>query len=45
MKLLDEENVYEANLKIFKTLPLVMTSLTQDWVKKDLNLCIVYQQW
>ena len=39
----DAENVYEANFKIFKTLFLVMKSLTQNWVKKDLNLYIMYQ--
>lgn len=34
MKGCKEENVYEANLKNF----LAMTSLTQNCVKKDLNL-------
>ena len=38
MKHYDDENVYEANFKISKTLSLVTTSLTQNWVKKDLNL-------
>ena len=38
------ENVHEANFKIFKTLSPITTSLTQYWVKKDLNLYIMYQQ-
>ena len=38
MNHLDEENVYETNFKVFKTLTLIMTSLTANWVEKDLNL-------
>ena len=44
MKHKDEENVHEANLKIFKTLSLIITSLTQNWAKKEPNLYIMYQQ-
>ena len=34
----DEENVYEANFKVFKTLSPAMKSLTQNWIKTDLSL-------
>ena len=44
MKHSEEENVYEANFKVFKTLSSVMMSLKQNWVNKDLNLYIMYQQ-
>ena len=44
MKHEDEENVCEVNYENFKTLSPVMASLTQNWVKKDLNLYIMYQQ-
>ena len=39
----DQENVYKANFKILNTFSSVLISLTQDWVKKDLNLYIMYQ--
>ena len=45
MKHENEENVYEINFKTFKILSPFMTSLTQNWLKKDLNLYIMYQQW
>ena len=38
-------NVCVANFKIFKIFFPVITSLTQYWVKKDLSLYIMYQQW
>ena len=44
MKHQDEESVYEANFNIFRNLSPVITSLTQNWVKKDLNLYIMNQQ-
>ena len=44
MKHYDEENVYEVNFKILKILSPVIMSLTQNWVKKGLNLHIMYQQ-
>ena len=45
MKDQDEEIVYDANLKIFTTLSPVIMSLTQNWVKKDLNLYITHRKW
>ena len=41
MKDWNEENIYEGNFKIFETLAPVMTSLSQNWVKKDWNLYIM----
>ena len=32
-------------LTFLNSCPPVMTSLTQNWFKKDLNLYIMYQQW
>ena len=43
MKHEDDENIYETNCEILKTCPPVMKSLKQNWVKKDLNLCIMYK--
>ena len=45
MKHLDEESNYEIIMRlILKTLSPFMTLLMPNWVKKELNLFIMYQQ-
>ena len=34
MKHEDEENVYEAKFEVSKSLPVIITSLSQNWLKK-----------